>query len=957
MFNKRLLKTFKAEMKNVYGLVLIQWLVLVCHILLTFLHSYVLSCLYLKQSFSLVFYLLSVICLFALKCFLQTTQNKQALSLSEMIKTKLRKSVFDKIYHQKQTTVFKESTLTQLTSEGIDQLEIYFSKYIPQFFYAMLAPLTLFIVVGFMSLKVALILLLCVPLIPVSIVVVQKIAKRLLAKYWNSYTGLADSFLENLQGLTTLKYYQSDLYYQDKMDREAEDFRKKTMRVLIMQLNSISVMDLVAYGGFGLGVVLGLQEYLNQHITFMMFVFIVMISIEFFLPLRMLGSYFHIGQNGNAAADKIFKLLDSLDDIQESYQESISTLSFEHVIFGYNEKNILKDVSFSLSKGTFLTIVGESGSGKSTIASLLMNLYPIQKGKILYNQETIPETMTLYQKITLIKDETYILKGTVFNHLAMSGCIDEEKIDMENQKPMDRLLCGDVGYGKTEVAIRAAFKCVMDQKQVVYLVPTTVLADQQYENFKERMKEYPIRVEVLNRFKTKKQQDDIIKKLKLGEIDVIVGTHRVLSKDVEFKDLGLLIIDEEHRFGVKDKEKIKQLKNTVDVLTMTATPIPRTLHMSIVGVRDMSVIYEPPQNRKPVQTYVMEYDPEIIKEAITKELERGGQVYYLYNNVEGIAKKAAEISSLVDEAKVSFAHGKMTGKEIEEIMADFVTQKTNVLVCTTILESGIDIPNANTIIVENAERLGLAQLYQIRGRVGRSNKQAYAYIMYKRDKILSEVANKRLKSIKEFTEFGSGFKIAMRDLEIRGAGSLLGEIQHGHMEQVGYDMYCKLLDEVVKEMQGYEVEEDIDVQIDINISSYIPDEYISDSSQKIEIYQDIALCNNESDIQDVIDELIDRYGIMPEELENLIEVARIKQLAKLANVIKISQRGENFVFYFNQKKFDVDVNKLVEMYKNRILFSQAKDPYVTLKIKDCNDKTIFEEIKKFLNVICGDKSN
>jgi len=536
-------------------------------------------------------------------------------------------------------------------------------------------------------------------------------------------------------------------------------------------------------------------------------------------------------------------------------------------------------------------------------------------------------------------------------------CIDEVKKDMENQKPMDRLLCGDVGYGKTEVAIRAAFKCVMDQKQVVYLVPTTVLADQQYENFKERMKEYPIRVDVLNRFKTKKQQDDIIKKLKLGEIDVIVGTHRVLSKDVEFKDLGLLIIDEEHRFGVKDKEKIKQLKNTVDVLTMTATPIPRTLHMSIVGVRDMSVIYEPPQNRKPVQTYVMEYDPEIIKEAITKELERGGQVYYLYNNVEGIAKKAAEISSLVDEAKVSFAHGKMTGKEIEEIMADFVTQKTNVLVCTTILESGIDIPNANTIIVENAERLGLAQLYQIRGRVGRSNKQAYAYIMYKRDKILSEVANKRLKSIKEFTEFGSGFKIAMRDLEIRGAGSLLGEIQHGHMEQVGYDMYCKLLDEVVKEMQGYEVEEDIDVQIDINISSYIPDEYISDSSQKIEIYQDIALCNNEADIQDVIDELIDRYGVMPEELENLIEVARIKQLAKLANVIKISQRGENFVFYFNQKKFDVDVNKLVEMYKNRILFSQAKDPYVTLKIKDCNDKTIFEEIKKFLNVICGDKSN
>lgn len=428
MFNKRLLKTFKEEMKNVYGLVLIQWLILVCHILLTFLHSYVLSCLYLKKTFSLTFYLLSVVCLFVLKCFLQTTQNKQALSLSEMIKTKLRKMIFDKIYHQKQTTIFKESTLTQLTSEGIDQLEIYFSKYMPQFYYALLAPLTLFVIVGFMSLKVALILLLCVPLIPISIVVVQKIAKRLLAKYWNSYTGLADSFLENLQGLTTLKYYQSDLYYQDKMDKEAEDFRKKTMRVLIMQLNSISVMDLVAYGGFGIGVILALQEYLNQHITLMMFIFVVMISIEFFLPLRMLGSYFHIGQNGNAAANKIFKLLDTVDDIQDSYQKPIATIEFDHVRFGYDEKMILEDVSFSLSKGTFLTIVGKSGSGKSTIASLIMNLYPLQEGNILYNQEVIPSTMTLYQKMTLIKDETYILKGTVYDHLAMSGCLNQDKM-------------------------------------------------------------------------------------------------------------------------------------------------------------------------------------------------------------------------------------------------------------------------------------------------------------------------------------------------------------------------------------------------------------------------------------------------------------------------------------------------------------------------------------------------
>lgn len=352
-------------------------------------------------------------------------------------------------------------------------------------------------------------------------------------------------------------------------------------------------------------------------------------------------------------------------------------------------------------------------------------------------------------------------------------CIEETKKDMEMERPMDRLLCGDVGYGKTEVAIRAAFKAVMDQKQVAYLVPTTVLANQQYESFKARMENFAVKVELLNRFRSKKEQDEVIKKLKLGEVDIVIGTHRLLSKDVVFKDLGLLIIDEEQRFGVKDKEKIKQYKTEVDVLTMTATPIPRTLHMSIVGVRDMSVIYEPPQNRMPVQTYVLEYDKEIIKEAITKELERNGQVFYLYNNVEGIETKAMRIQSLVPEAKTTFAHGKMSGKELEEIMFDFINGNTNVLVCTTILESGIDIPNANTIIVENADRLGLAQLYQIRGRVGRSDKQAYAYITYKRDKLLSEVADKRLKAIKEFTEFGSGFKIAMRDLEIRGAGSML----------------------------------------------------------------------------------------------------------------------------------------------------------------------------------------
>lgn len=529
-------------------------------------------------------------------------------------------------------------------------------------------------------------------------------------------------------------------------------------------------------------------------------------------------------------------------------------------------------------------------------------------------------------------------------------CIQDVKKDMEKPQPMDRLLCGDVGYGKTEVAIRAAFKAVMDQKQVAYLVPTTILANQQYEEFKTRMQEFAINVELLNRFKTKKEQDEIIKKLKLGEVDVVVGTHRLLSEDVNFKDLGLLIIDEEHRFGVKDKEKIKKLRTNIDVLTMTATPIPRTLHMSIVGVRDMSVIYEPPHNRKPVQTYVLEYDQEVITEAITKEIERGGQVFYLFNQVEGIEKKANEISMLVPEAKVGFAHGKMSGRELEEIMESFINHEINVLVCTTILESGIDIPNANTIIVENADRLGLAQLYQIRGRVGRSDKQAYAYVTYKRDKLLSEVADKRLKAIKEFTEFGSGFKIAMRDLEIRGAGSMLGEMQHGHMEKVGYDTYCKLLDEVIKEMQGIEVVEEQDVQIDLAVSSYIPDNFIENSSQKIEIYQNIALCRTEEELQNVIDEVIDRYGRLPKELENLIDIARIKQLARKANILKIAQKENGIVFYFVKEKIKPEmVNTLITKYPMLVKFSNAVEPYVTLRIKE--NENIIEKAKEFLKTV------
>ena len=528
-------------------------------------------------------------------------------------------------------------------------------------------------------------------------------------------------------------------------------------------------------------------------------------------------------------------------------------------------------------------------------------------------------------------------------------CIEEVKKDMESDRPMDRLLCGDVGYGKTEVAIRAAFKAVLGGKQVAYLAPTTVLAEQQYKEFRDRMANFAVRVEVLNRFKTRKEQNQIVKKLKLGEIDIVIGTHRILSEDVQFKDLGLLIIDEEHRFGVKAKEKIKQYKTNIDVLTMTATPIPRTLHMSIVGVRDMSVIYEPPYNRKPVQTYVLEYDQEVVREAITKELERKGQVFYLFNNVENIMRKANEIAELVPEAKIEYAHGKMSGNEIEDIMQNFVDGKIDVLVCTTILESGIDIPNANTIIVENADRMGLAQLYQIRGRVGRSDRQGYAYITYKRDKLLSEIADKRLKAIKEFTEFGSGFKIAMRDLEIRGAGSLLGEIQHGHLEQVGYDTYCQLLDEVIKEMKGLPVQEELDVQIDLDVTSYIPDTYITDSSQKIEMYQNIALCRTEEDIQNVIDEMIDRFGNMPKEIENLIEIARIKMLCKKLKISKVQSRRNFVVFLFEPGELNIDINELVKKYRNKIKFTQGIKPQITLALENLSEIKMLQEVKEFLH--------
>ncbi len=503
-------------------------------------------------------------------------------------------------------------------------------------------------------------------------------------------------------------------------------------------------------------------------------------------------------------------------------------------------------------------------------------------------------------------------------------CVDEIKKDMETAKPMDRLLCGDVGYGKTEVAIRGAFKAVMDGKQVAYLVPTTVLSLQQYNVFKKRMDKYGIKVEMLSRFKSKKEQEVILKKLKQGEIDIVIGTHRLLSKDVEFKDLAFLIIDEEHRFGVEHKETIKKIKVGVDVLSMTATPIPRTLHMSMIGVRDVSVIMSPPMERMPVHTYVMEYDETVVKQAIEKELDREGQIFYLNNRVENIESIASKVMDIAPNAVVGVAHGQMAASKIEDIMIDYMDKKIDILVCTTILESGIDVPNANTIIIENSDRLGLAQLYQIRGRVGRSNRLAHAYITYRKGSSLSEEAEKRLTAIKEYTQFGSGFKIALRDLEIRGAGNLLGQQQHGHIASIGYDMYASMLEKAVKqEKEGMsseyntnELEIDKEVKINLNVSAYIPNTYISEPVIKIEIYQKLSNAKNEEELSDVILEIVDRFGDVPKEVENLIDIVEIRNIAKDLKIEEIKIRDEKLVLL----PFDVKINVAHDSTKNILQF-------------------------------------
>lgn len=513
------------------------------------------------------------------------------------------------------------------------------------------------------------------------------------------------------------------------------------------------------------------------------------------------------------------------------------------------------------------------------------------------------------------------------------SAIEDAKRDMESTRIMDRLICGDVGYGKTEVALRAAFKEVQESRQVAYLAPTTILAQQIYNTFVQRMKEFPVRVELLCRFRTPAQQKKAIEDLKKGQVDVIIGTHRVLSKDVQFKNLGLLIVDEEQRFGVTHKEKIKQLKKDVDVLTLTATPIPRTLHMSLIGIRDMSVLEEPPMDRMPIQTYVMEYDEETVREAINRELRRGGQVYYVYNRVTDIADVALRIAKLVPDARVDFAHGQMSERELENVMYSFVNGDIDVLVSTTIIETGLDISNVNTMIIHDSDRYGLSQLYQLRGRIGRSNRTAYAFLMYRQNVMLKETAEKRLAAIREYTDLGSGFKIAMRDLELRGAGNLLGAQQHGHMNAVGYDLYCKMLNEAVKEAKGIHTMEDFETSVDLNVDAYIPDSYISNEFQKLDIYKRIAGIETQQDYDDMLEELLDRFGEPGKAVLNLLAIAKLKAIAHQGYVTEIKQTGKTvrFTLYEKARLNTEGFPALIQKYRRGLQFKNEQEPKFILE--------------------------
>lgn len=686
----------------------------------------------------------------------------------------------------------------------------------------------------------------------------------------------------------------------------------------------------------------------------------------------------------------IHKKIKSLENAQQirSYQELNPGDYVVHINHGIGIFEGIKTLESNGKKGDYITITYRNHDQLFVPADQLgvVQKYVASDGKIpkinkLGGNEWAKTKCRVQEKIEDIADELLAIyahrateKGfaflpddelqrdfeAAFPYLETPDqikAIKEIKLDMQKEKPMDRLLVGDVGFGKTEVALRAAFKAIDSGKQVAFLVPTTILAEQHYATMLERFKDFPVNVAMLCRFQTEKEADEIATNLSNGKIDIVVGTHRILSRDIKFKNLGLLIIDEEQRFGVKHKEKLKKLKNNIDVLTLTATPIPRTLHMSMIGVRDLSVMETPPANRYPIQTYVTEETPNIVREACLRELARNGQIFFLHNKIQDIDQKVAYLSQLIPEARIEYIHGRMSERQLEDIMLRFTQKKFDILVTTTIIETGVDLPNVNTLLVENADTYGLSQLYQLRGRIGRSSRLAYAYFLYKRDKVLTEVSEKRLNAIRDFTALGSGFKIAMRDLSIRGAGNILGKQQHGFIDSVGYDLYAQMLDQTIKQKRGDKVCHKTNAEVRINLEAYIPTEYISSQKQKIEFYKKIKHANNVKAIDDIADELIDRFGTYPKSVENLLNIATIKVLADTAQILSITNIDEKIDIVLDQKASEElkgpNIFRTLEHVCFRACVSVDHDCLHVRLILDSKSswRTIFNELKVFLQAV------
>ena len=720
-------------------------------------------------------------------------------------------------------------------------------------------------------------------------------SKEIMVSYGNLHQGFEYPLIK------FVVITQSDIFGKEKSKRRKT--KKKYIGSKISSFSELSVGDYVVHENHGLGIYRGIEK----------------IEVD-----KIIKDYIKIEYAGNS---NLYILATQLDLIQK---------------YASQDAEKIPKINKLGTQEWIKTKTKVKGAVKD-IAKELVEIYSVRQNSKGYSFSKD----NIWQKEF---EEIFPYDETEDQLMA----IEDTKKDMESDKIMDRLICGDVGYGKTEIAIRAAFKAVQDGKQVAVLVPTTILAQQHYNTFSQRMKDYPVRIDLMSRFRTASGVKNTIAALKTGEVDIVIGTHKLLSKDIVYKDLGLLIVDEEQRFGVSHKEKIKAMKKNVDVLTLTATPIPRTLHMSLVGIRDMSVLEEPPVDRLPIQTYVMEYDEEMIREAINREMMRGGQVYYVYNRVNDIDEVTNRIAKMVPDANVVYAHGQMSERKLEQIMYDFIQGEIDVMVSTTIIETGLDISNVNTIIIHDADKFGLSQLYQLRGRVGRSNRTSYAFMMYKRDKLLKEVAEKRLQAIREFTELGSGFKIAMRDLEIRGAGNVLGAEQHGHMAAVGYDLYCKLLNEAVATMKGENVLDEFETKIDLNVDAFIPPSYIRNESQKLSTYKQIAAISTEEEYMDMQDELMDRFGDMPKNVTNLLIIALLKSMAHNAWITEITNEDKSIKIYvYREAKIDTNkVPALIESYKGKMKFCTDVRPYFLLQMdKKIND---MEEYRKVLIQVIED---